>query len=120
MSQAIYTDEQSGSEILKVDDSTYRVLNDDGDEVAVVDSEQAAEIADLLTALTDPDVTVDGRPGPSGDGWALGQMAHPLLGIPTGLVFFDPSLDGQEQREAAAEFHGGIELAEEFIEVFSQ
>lgn len=118
MSQALYTDERSGSEIREADEGTYQVVNGDGKEVALVQPEEADEIATLLTELTDPDVQVEGRPGPEGDGWKLGQMTHPLLGIPTGIVFFDPDLDGAEQRETAAQFHGGIEVAEDFIEVF--
>lgn len=117
MSGILYADEQTGSEIREADGGSYQVVDGDGREVAVVEPEQADEIASLMSDLADPDTTVDGAPGPEGDGWKLGQLTHPLFGA-HGLVFFDPSLDGAEQREQAAEFEGGIDLAETFAEVF--
>lgn len=117
MSQALYTDSETGSEIREADEGSYQVVDGDGREVAIVEPEQADEIASLMEDLLDPDTHVEGRSGPTGDGWALGQTAHPLFG-PTGFVFFDPELDREAQRESAAEFRGRQELAETFIEVF--
>lgn len=79
MSQELLHDDEYGTTVILTDDE-YQFENDEGETIVTVPVDEMNRAIEVLDDLADPDTQVDGVDAPTGDGWQMGQLRHPLFG----------------------------------------